>query len=182
MPHGSVPRSRADVHISDSRNVDKILQMLKKSSKCRQNSPNVEKIIKMSTKSSKYRQNHQNVDKIIKMLTKSSKCRQNHQNVDKIFQMSTKSFKCPGWSDWANSRLLDDCLLWHFLKIAEVAHIFFPRLTFCINFDNNWIGLHVGWFFHNLILSPWKCRQKMPTFLTPFYITTSSAILSGLPM
>jgi hypothetical protein len=46
-----------------------------------------------------------------------------------------------------------------FLKITEVAHIFwphFPQLRLCIYYEKKVVGLNFGQFFHKLIRSAWQ--------------------------
>jgi hypothetical protein len=60
---------------------------------------------------------------------------------------------------WANFRPMGDCLFcavtWKLQKHPTFLGYFIPRLSFWINFDKKWVGLHLGWFFHKLIWSPW---------------------------
>jgi hypothetical protein len=54
-----------------------------------------------------------------------------------------------------------------FLEITTVGHIFgatfFPQ-KICINFGEEWVGLHFGRFFHKLIRSP--CAAATVDFWT----------------
>jgi hypothetical protein len=67
-----------------------------------------------------------------------------------------------GWPDWANFRLLDDCLLWLvILKIAQIAKKIlatFSRGASCVFvLAKHGLGyLHFGRFFHKLIWSHWR--------------------------
>jgi hypothetical protein len=68
---------------------------------------------------------------------------------------------------------LGDCLLWHFFKIADVAHIFvFPTLSFCINFDKNGVWLH----FRPLFRKPIWSHFSLPTYISRRYRISSSSI------
>jgi hypothetical protein len=71
----------------------------------------------------------------------------------------------PGWPDWANFRLLGNCLLWAvILKIIEVGQNlshFFPQEQLYINFDKRSAGLDFGWFFHKIIWSTWLYRRPL---------------------
>jgi hypothetical protein len=47
----------------------------------------------------------------------------------------------------------------NFYKIKEVAQNFillFPRKSCGFLFVKKWVGLHLGWLFHELIWSPWS--------------------------
>jgi hypothetical protein len=57
--------------------------------------------------------------------------------------------------DWAKIRSTGDCLfLGSFLKIAEIAHFFFPRGGFCNCYGKKYVGFYFGRIFHKLIWSP----------------------------
>jgi hypothetical protein len=66
----------------------------------------------------------------------------------------------PGWPDWANFRLLGDCLLWiGFLKVTEAAELFGLLITKVKFMFKSWqkTGWATFWAisFHQHIWSPW---------------------------
>jgi hypothetical protein len=71
--------------------------------------------------------------------------------------------------DWPNFRLLDSCLLWTvFCKLNKYPKFIgycFPLQKLFIDYDNKWVGLYLGRYFHNLIWSP--CSQSVAGGLLP---------------
>jgi hypothetical protein len=70
-------------------------------------------------------------------------------------------FQCrpPGWPDWANFRLLDNCLIWMSIfqlhKWPKFYKYFFPK-KLCINLDHKWARL-----CHICPLHPYICNCRM---------------------
>jgi hypothetical protein len=65
---------------------------------------------------------------------------------------SVKGCATKGWPDWANIRLMGDCLLWAiFLKNCRSSpHFgatFFYGKSYVIILTKKWVGLHFRWFF-----------------------------------
>jgi hypothetical protein len=87
---------------------------------------------------------------------------QNRTSVEMFWNANGPQVACflnSVWPDWANFRLMVNCLLWVvFWKLQKwptFLVFFFPQFKLCINFDINVLGYILGDLLHKLVWSPW---------------------------
>jgi hypothetical protein len=93
----------------------------------------------------------------------------------------------PGWPDWANFRLLSDCLLWAvLLENYRSSSNFWTTLSHCISsdfFDKIWAGNILGDFFTSSsghpVCDPTHIMSKLTWILS---INSSNIWASNIPM